>query len=239
LAIDSSGNIHLMGEFQGTVDFNPGSGSFLLSAGSGQDVFVSKLNALGQFVWARRFRNNSTSQSGDIAVDAAGNLYTTGSFYGRSDFDPLVGEFFLRSGTQQSVFVSKLDSSGNFSWAKKISPTHDGFGFGIVLDSSANVYVTGPFRGNADFNPGTASFTMSGRGGAVFDSKLTTTGQFTWAVKMGGIGEDAGRSIAVHGTAVHTTGTFEATADFDPGAGVYNLDAGPGRAIFVSKLSQP
>src|SRR3989304_4344772 len=62
-----------------------------------------------------------------------------------------------------------------------------------------------------------------------------------WAKSMGGASDDRGYSIAIDGSGnVYTTGYFWGTADFDPGAGTYNLTpAGGSQDIFVSKLNGP
>src|SRR5438105_15942847 len=56
-----------------------------------------------------------------VAGDAYGNVYTAGSFSGTIDFDPGAGIFNLTStGLPFEVFISKLDSAGNFVWAKAL-----------------------------------------------------------------------------------------------------------------------
>src|SRR5262245_48036 len=50
---DSAGNLYVAGYFSGTVDFDPGAGSFTLSAfGSTTDIFVAKYSSTGSFIWA-------------------------------------------------------------------------------------------------------------------------------------------------------------------------------------------
>ena len=53
-----------------------------------------------------------------IALDASGNVYTTGYFYRTADFDPATGTFNLASAGNYDILISKLDVSGNFVWAK-------------------------------------------------------------------------------------------------------------------------
>jgi hypothetical protein len=52
------------------------------------DVFVSKLDSSGNFMWAQRLGCSSLDEAFSIAVDALGRVYTTGYFVGTVDFDP-------------------------------------------------------------------------------------------------------------------------------------------------------
>jgi hypothetical protein len=56
----------------------------------------------------------NVDQGIDVALDSAGNVYTTGFFLGTVDFDPGAGTFNLTSAGSGDLFVSKLDASGNF-----------------------------------------------------------------------------------------------------------------------------
>ena len=94
IAVDESGNTYTTGIFEGTVDFDPGTGTFVLTSEGGHDVFIQKLDASGNFIWAKAFggpydwENPSQDNGYCIAVDASGNIYTAGCFGGTVDFDP-------------------------------------------------------------------------------------------------------------------------------------------------------
>ncbi|MDQ3018136.1 MAG: T9SS type A sorting domain-containing protein, partial [Bacteroidota bacterium] len=66
-----------------------------------------KLDASGNFVWAIQMGGINWDFSYSIAVDASGNVYTTGYFEGTSDFDPGTGTYYLTP-FYQDVFISKL-----------------------------------------------------------------------------------------------------------------------------------
>ncbi len=73
----------------------------------------------GDFGWARAMSGTSTGWGRAISVDAFGNVYTTGYFFDTVDFDPGPGTANLESkGSSQDIFISKLDSNGDFVWAK-------------------------------------------------------------------------------------------------------------------------
>jgi hypothetical protein len=239
VAVDAAGNMYTTGYFQNTTDFDPGIGVSNLTSASlnGNDVFVSKLDSSGDFVWAKRLGGTSTDTGNAVAVDAAGNVYTTGYFKGTADFDPGVGTSDLTSLGNQDVFVSKLDSSGNFVWAKSFGAGSDDDATGVAVDAAGNVYTTGTFRSTVDFDPGAGTSNLTAVQPDVFVSKLDSSGNFVWAKSFGGTSTDNGFAIAVDAAGnVYTTGYFYVTADFDPGAGTSNLTSTGLQDIFVSKL---
>ena len=177
------------------------------------------------------------NEGNSIAVDGIGNVYTTGRFKGTADFNPGAGTFWLTSAGGYDIFISKLDASGNFLWAKRMGGTNDDSGWSIIVDGSGNVYTTGYFTGMADFDPGAGTFWLTSAGYEIFISKLDASGNFIWAKKTDGTISDIGMYIAVDGSGnVYTTGSFDGTADFDPGAGTFNLTSAGNSDIFVLKL---
>ena len=240
IAIDSLGNVYSTGHFSGTADFDPGSAMFNLNSSGYRDIFVSKLDASGNFLWAKGMGGTGYEEGLSIAVGKAGNVYTTGEFSGTVDFNPDIGIFNLTSTGSKDIFLCKLDSSGNFIWAKQMGGLGDDIGNSIAMDSFGNTYLTGKFMDTADFDPGTGSFNLNSSGGYdIFVSKLDTFGNFIWAKNMGGPGDDIGSSIAINPLgSVFTTGGFEGTVDFDPGPGSFNFTTAGFNDIFVSKWSQ-
>ncbi|MCH8890811.1 MAG: hypothetical protein IH827_07025, partial [Myxococcales bacterium] len=96
-----------------------------------------------------------------MAVDAAGNVYTTGFFLGTADFDPGPGTFNLTSAGSVDVFVQKLDTAGNPVWAVGMGGTGTDQGLGVAVDGAGNVYTSGFFQGTADFDPGPGTFNLT------------------------------------------------------------------------------
>ncbi|MDD1457634.1 SBBP repeat-containing protein [Dolichospermum sp. ST_sed7] len=239
IKLDSSGNIYTTGGFQGTVDFDPGTGTSNLTSAGGLDVFISKLNSDGSFAWAKSFGGTGTDFGTSIKLDSSGNIYTTGTFQGTADFDPGNGTSNLTSAGSYDVFVSKLNSDGSFAWAKSLGGTLEDIANSITVDSSGNIYTTGYFNGTADFDPGTGTSNLTSAGyDNVFVSKLNSDGSFAWAKSFAGGNHVKGYSIQVDSSGnVYTAGWFSVTADFDPGPGTYNLSNGGGTSGFVSKLN--
>jgi len=238
IAVDSSGNTYTTGSFNGTVDFDPGPGTANLTSAGGNDIFITKLDANGNYVWAKNLGGSSEEIGHSITVDSSGNTYTTGFFYSTADFDPNSGVANLTSAGGTDIFITKLDANGNYVWAKNLSGISDDIGNRIAVDSSGNTYTTGSFNGTADFDPGPGVANLTSAGiNDIFITKLDANGDYVWAKNLSGISDDIGYSIAVDSSGnTYATGYFSGTADFDPGPGVANLTSAGGNDIFITKL---
>ncbi len=240
MAVDASGNVYTTGYFNGICDFDPGVGIFTLSAVGVQDIFVSKLDASGNFVWAKSMGGAAPEEAHGIAVTQNGYVFITGYFSGTCDFNPGAGVYTLSPTGGDDIFICKLDPSGNFVWAKNIGGTGSCGGQAITVDNFGNSYVTGLYSGTADFDPGPGTYTLTANGSSdIFVCYFTTAGVFSWAKGMGSAANNSqGNSISLDASGnVFTTGSFAGTVDFDPGAGTFTLASAGFDDIFVSKLT--
>lgn len=239
IGVDASGNVYTTGHFSGTVDFDGTAGTTILSSNGNEDIFVTKYDASGNFVWAKNIGGSTSDFGRAMAVDANGNVFLTGYFDGTSDFDPNGGTINLTSTGLYDIFVAKLDVNGNYSWAKNLGGSTFDVGNSIVLDASGNIYTTGYFGSTADFDPGTGTVNLTSTGANdIFISKLDGAGNFVWAKNMGGTSNDIGFSIAIDASGdIYSTGTFGGSADLDPGAASFSLTSNGSNDIYVSKIS--
>jgi hypothetical protein len=238
VAVDGSGNALVTGYFEGTADFDPGSGAVNLSSSGGYDVFLAKYDASGGLVWAKAMGGTNYEYGRSVAVDGSGNAVVTGYFEGTADFDPGSGEVNLTTVGNSDVFLAKYDASGGLVWAKAMGGGSFEQGQSVAVDGSGNVVVTGIFSGTADFDPGSGTVNLSSDGGSydVFLAKYDASGSFVWASAMGGAESETSKSVAVDGSGnAVVTGYFEGTADFDPGSGTVNLSSAGGYDVFLAK----
>lgn len=236
--LDAVGNVYITGWYNGTTDFDPGLGVFTLTSPS-TNVFILKLDPLGNFLWVRNFAGTAQENGYSIALDNARNIYATGSFEGTCDFDPGAGVFNLTSAGLADIFVLKLDANGNFTWAKQIGANVNDISMSIALDQNADPYLTGRFSNVVDFDPGPGIYNIIPTGYTdIFVCKLNTNGNFVWAKHVGAsLDQCEGSSLTTDGAgSVLVTGSFNATADFDPGPGLFNLTSFGATDIFILKL---
>lgn len=238
VATDAMGNVYVTGLFQGTADFDPGPGVCCPDYVGGQDVFVAKYTPTGALVWARSIGGTGDDVSFGVAIAADGSVYTTGRFVGTVDFDPGPGTFNLSGTGEMDAFVWKLDSDGNFVWARRLGGTGAVEGDGVAVAPDGSVYAAGLFIREADFDPGPGTFVLTSQGGwNGFICKLDAQGNLVWARGLLGYSAYA-NDMALHpnGSAVYVTGQFMNTVDFDPGPGEVLLTSSGLWDIYVLKL---
>ncbi|MES2763947.1 MAG: T9SS type A sorting domain-containing protein, partial [Bacteroidota bacterium] len=129
------------------------------------DVFISKLDSAGNFIWAKSIgNNNALAFIPSIVTDATGNIYTTGQLYGTIDIDPGSSTHAITStgGTVNSdAFILKLDTSGNFINVKQIKSYGACSGSELTSDAIGNIYATGVFYGQTNFDPGASNTSLN------------------------------------------------------------------------------
>jgi FG-GAP-like repeat/Beta-propeller repeat len=224
IAVDSNGNTYTTGQLTGVVDFDPNDGVVTLDGRNG-GRFVTKLDAGGNFVWAKQLNvNTAAGESADanLVADQNGNIYLTGGYTGTLDLDPNGGTINVSGG---GTFATKWSTDGNAQWgvqvAANILPTA-----GITIADGGITYIAG-----------------SGANGASSITKVNADGAIAWNRQYNFGVNDALQGLDVDAAGnVYAIGYFVNTVDFDPNAGVFNLSV-PSRGtvfdteIFVTKLN--
>ena len=175
VVIDASGNLYVIGSFGGSVSFG---GSTLVSAG-GFDIFMAKYSATGAHVWSQRFGSTNTDAGVSIAVDAFGNVYTTGEYRGSVS----VGGAVLIAFGLQDMFVAKYNSAGTHLWSKGFGSNTGGErGTSIAVTESGTVFVTGYFSNTVNF--GGSNLVSAGSSDIVL-MRMDTNGNHFWSQRFG------------------------------------------------------
>lgn len=233
VAVDNNNNVIVCGNFNNTVDFDPGPGTFNITSSAHIQSFIVKLTAAGDFVWAKQFGNApevySGSSIGDVECDAQGNIHLAGTFRGICDFDPGPGVSTLQSTSLRDGYLAKLTPAGDLVWARRIgNTTNDYYQYaelrGLAIDNNNNVYATGDFRGTFDFDPGPGVYAVTAARADWYVLKLNSQGNFAWAAVMGGSEDEVGAHLDVDNMgSLFAIGTIGKVADMDPGPGTFTI----------------
>lgn len=244
LANDAAGNVYAAGYFSGTTDFDPGPGVANMTPIGGFDACMFKLDANGNYMWAKQAGGPQDDFGEGLVLNTAGTvIYWTGYYKSTCNFNVGGAASNLTSAGGFDGFFSKFDPNGNFTWAKSIGGTIDDQPTDIRLDNCENVYITGGFNSptiDLDPSPGVISYTSAG-GYDAFFSKYTSNGCYLASLAVGGPGDDISSSMTVNLNNLNITMSdyFHQTVDFDPGPGVANLTAnGSNQDAFMAQYSQ-
>lgn len=226
IATDASGNLYISGDFMGTVDFNPDTTTTYNLSDSVQKAFLLKLASDGSFQWVKKIGgedNNPISSynyANAVAVDGASNILLTGSFMGTIT----MGATTLVSNGYSDIFITKLDASGNYLWAKSIGNTWDSErATRLTVDAANNIYIAGTYKGGLDFDPGAYVKNITSDGALdAFLLKLNTHGMFAWAKSFGG-SDNSERiySVAAKDNSVYVVGRFMTQINCDNDGSYY------------------
>lgn len=222
VAADAAGNSYMTGSFSGITDFDPahsypGDTDILVARGT-QDAFVAKYAPDNSLVWVKRMGGDTSDIGKSIAIDGSGNVYIVGDFSGTADF----GSTGLSSAGSDDGFVAKLNSSGNFLWARRWGTASDETALGIDVDAGGNVYVLGFRHWEAN---DILKFNSSGN--AVWSQSIVVTNT---SISYGDIAVDANGNVFV-------CGAFDGVRDFDPSNKTYYVAAVSSYNAFVLKLT--
>lgn len=241
---DASGNVYAVGTFAGTVDFDPGAGTANLTAnlGSGalgNDAFVAKYDASGNYVWAFKIGTGTNFEdvARDITIDELSNtIYVTGNFSGFNvDFDPSAASATL-SGGSQAVFIAKYTTAGAYQNAIQILGNVNGYGIKYFNNT---VFITGENTGTTNFNPGgTTNLTSNGSSPDIYLACYNASLNLFWAHDIGGSFADGGAAIDVDGAGnCYITGRFTDAVDFDPSGLTANMISNGGSDGYIAKYN--
>lgn len=224
--VDASQNVYVIGNFTGSIDLDPGSGTLTYTAAGLSDVFVGKVDASGNYSGGFTIGSTAADEGHDIEV-GLNEVYISGYFSGLADFDPSAGNSSTGHGGSQDVFVAKYDLGLSYSWATNIGAGSTENNYSIHLDNNNDLLVSGSFGSAVDFAPGGGVYTMNSISGAMTDGfilKLSSLGEFIYARSFFSYYNDLPFAITTDASNnVYMAGDLRGGADFDPSSATYNL----------------
>ena len=240
IAIDNSGNIYILGEFSGFVDFDPTIGIALQQSSSATDIFLAQYDASGTFVRVTTMAGSGTDLASNLEIDNNGDLYISGLFSGLLDFVAGSTTDNLFTTENSAAFMAKFSATGSYIWSKKIESSGGVVINDLELDNNNNLYATGSFGANTDFNPNsntTNTLTLSGNTDA-FLAKYNTNGAYLWAKAIQGIDLESSENVEItqDGNVV-IAGYFQNSIDLNPSASNHFVTATGQRDVFFANYS--
>lgn len=228
VSADIDGNVLLVGQFAGDLDF----GGDTLSSQGGTDVFVAKLGPGGAHLWSHGYGDGADQGARGVVIDNQSFILVTGLFDGTINFGAAGDELSSQGGAD--VFVTKLDSDGTHLWSQRYGDGAEqgGDDMAVAVDWRGSIVIAGGFAGAMDI----AGQSLSSAGGQdVYLAKLGSDGTGLWAQSFGDGDEQVGTSLAVGSDRVIVlTGGYAGAVDF--GGGALPSQSAPG--AFIARFAQ-
>ena len=222
------GSLYVLGDFDTTLDFDPGPGMALLTPLGGKDGYLAKYTPDQELLWVRQFGGDGVDGLKRIAFDSQGDVLVTGA----SDSSSMVlGDITL---SNLEGVTAKLDQDGNVVWARPRGNA------GVSADGVGNVYVAGLFSGTTDFDPGPGVSNLTSQGGNDgYLLKLDANGDFVAVMSVGGPENVSARRVAAGDDgSVYLVGNFAGQIEFGDfvGSAPAFLTSGGGNDTYLMKL---
>jgi hypothetical protein len=186
LAIDANNQIYITGQYFGQVTFGT---TVLNSVSNSKDIFILKLDNLGNVIWAISQGGAGSENAYGITTDNLNNVILTGQFQGSSTIAGQSLSSLIDPTTNSpnfDLFISKYSSTGVPIWLKTGQAKYEEKGFAVACDALNNIYLTGQFSDSLTF----AGTTINNAGYNVgFITKISPTGNMIWfnKLKAGGV----------------------------------------------------
>jgi hypothetical protein len=187
-------------------------------------VFLVKLSASGEPIWARSFGSelNDEAYSMDILPD--GGVVIAGACYGGGPFGPPAG-----GGIE--AFVARLDAQGTLDWSHVFGGAGPDRAKAVRFAANGDVVAAGSLSGTLDFGDGP----ITTDGEDAFVARWTAKGAQRWARVFGGPLTQQVESLAADATsAMFATGAFQGSIAFGDQS---TLDAAGTRDVFVVRVA--
>ncbi len=162
LVLDDSNYLYLVGDFEGTVDFDPDTSLNQFTSNGRADVYISKYSSTGDYKFTKTIGGSSYDFGSGIGISILGDLMISGTFLGTVDMDPNAGTANLSSTlSRTNGFVLKLTNLGTYKWASVLGTAYP---MRLTIDHSKNTLITGYFKDSADVNPNSGIYRIKSTG---------------------------------------------------------------------------
>jgi len=231
IAIDSSDNIVITGEFSGTANFGGGA---LSTPGGLADVLLLKVaGSNGAHLLSQNYGGSAHDYGYGVSIDGSNNIFLTGDFGTTASFG--CSNTLSASQTNQTdVFLVKFTQAGSCVWAKGFggTGTFSRQGRGVAANATGDVAITGTFCGSMTFGGDTLTAAGACSAQDVYAARFASDGTHLNSVRVGGVGNEYGAGVAQSANGnFYISGQFSGFAEF--GGNAFN-SAGDVDAFIVA-----
>ncbi len=175
VAVDSQGNVYVVGTTAGDLGDQPIEGS--------NDVYLRKYDAAGTLIYTQRLGATENASGFAVAVDGNDNVIVAGQVSGTLTTDGYGGNY--------DTFVTKYSSDGQELFTRQAAPFANDAALAITIDSSDNIFLAGLAYGAI------ANDQTYGGGSDAYVTKLDSSGTLVYNKQFAEAGDEKATAITV------------------------------------------
>lgn len=187
LTTDADNNIVFSGRFK-NIAFDD---SILTSNGQ-VDIFLTKINRNGDFIWTRKIGGNDDDSPSVVLINSKGEIILSGEIQNKITFDNQT----IEANEYDDVFVSKFTKNGELIWVKSFGGGHFDRVWDMAIDDLDNIYLTGDFI-DSIYVEGNIILPEPNSHSNAYLVKYSSDSNLIWFKKFKSKGSNLGQSIAI------------------------------------------
>lgn len=236
----ADGGVVIVGDFTGSVDFDPSPGvATRLSVGA-TDVFAVRLDSSGALQWATILGGPGADAGRSVAVLRDGRVVVTGG--AAAGFQCVGGIAQNTVNGPRDAFVTVLTADGRCDRTFFLGGAGSDDARAVAVGANDDLFLTGTYQGPADFDPTGSDALLqpyvAGDPSDVFVARYGTDGALRWVAPLAGRGTDQSWALRLDDVQqVVVAGTFTDTLDVDPTASQRRLVSAGGTDTWVASLT--
>lgn len=216
VALDQDEQVVVTGKFAQSCDFNTGTGVFNVNSNGLTDVFISKFNVNGTWLWTKTTGGNLDDDGSTVLIDENNFIYVGGTFQNTMDINTDAATQNITALGVGDQFILKLSNLGGFVWGKQIGGLNDDRLICGAVNSSQEFVFAGMTSFDLDIDP-------TG-GTTIINSTKTDAGTMVILDSLGNLLDyhylvgnySYMNAIASRNDQLVAVGYYEATCNFDP-----------------------
>lgn len=234
VAADVDGNIiGVGGSFSNNL--NTSAGCMQPSSNGGMDVYVIKLDSIGNRLFSTYLGGSGVDDSYGVCTDQQKNIYLTGQTTSNDFYKTAVSQQTVIAGGNDN-YCLKLTPTGTLVWSTIFGGTSMDLNIHCKIDANNNIYSLINSQSNDFPMVGTGNYTVYNGSNEIVIAKINSSGQLIWTTYKGGSAGDNPGDLVLFKNKILVVGSTS-SSDFPVLTANYQMSNGGQDDGFITSIT--